>query len=46
LRGNEISPDIDKRTWNYQPGKEAITKSTRLLEAMVKRAINVGIQAK
>jgi len=45
-RYNEINPDIDKRTCGYQRRKEAITKSTELLEPMVKRAINMGIRAK
>ena len=37
---------IDKRTCGYQRRKEAITKSTLLLEPMVKRAIKMGIRAK
>jgi hypothetical protein len=45
-RYNEINPDIDKRTCGYQRRKEAITKSTMHLEPMVKRAIEIGIQAK
>lgn len=45
-RYNEINPDIDKRTCGYKRRKEAITKSTKLLEPMVKRAINCGIRAK
>ena len=45
-RYNEINPDIDKRTCGYQRRKEAITKSTSLLEPMLKRAIRIGIQAK
>ncbi len=45
-RYNEINPAIDKRTCGYQRRKEAITKSTLLLEPMVKRAIKMGIRAK
>jgi len=45
-RYNEINPGIDKRTCGYQRRKEAITKSTLLLEPMVKRAIKMGIRAK
>jgi hypothetical protein len=45
-RYNEINPTIDKRTCGYQRRKEAITKSTLLLEPMVKRAIKMGIRAK
>ena len=45
-RYNEINPGIDKRTCVYQRRKEAITKSTKLLEPMVKSAIKTGIQAK
>ena len=45
-RYTEINSDIDKRTCGYQRRKEATTKSTKLLEPMVKRAINIGIKAK
>ena len=45
-RYNEINPGIDKRTCGYQRRKEAITKSTKLLEPMVKSAIKIGIKAK
>lgn len=45
-RYNEINPDIDKRTCGYQRRKEAITKSTKLLEPMIKRAIKAGIRAR
>jgi len=45
-RYNEINPAIDKRTCGYKRRKEAITKSTLLLEPMVKRAIKMGIHAK
>lgn len=43
---NEINPDIDKITCGYQRRKEAITKSTELLEPMVKRSIQAGLRAK
>ena len=45
-RYNEIKAGIDKRTCGYHRRKEAITKSTELLEPMVKRALNLGIRAK
>lgn len=45
-RYNEINPGIDKRTCGYQRRKEATTKSTTLLEPMVKNAIKIGIKAK
>lgn len=45
-RYNEINPNMDKRTCGYQRRKEAITKSTELLEPMVKRAIQAGFRAK
>ncbi len=45
-RYNEINPDIDKRTCGYKRRKEAITKSTALLEPMIKKAINIGVRAK
>jgi len=45
-RYNEINPDIDKRTSGYKRRQEAITKSTQLLEPMVKRALDTGIKAK
>jgi len=45
-RNNEINHGIDKRTCGYQRRKEAITKSTKLLEPMVKNAIKIGIQAR
>ncbi len=38
--------DLDKRTCGYKRRLEAITKSTLLLEPMVKRALNAGIKAK
>ncbi len=42
----EINPAMDKRTCGYQRRKEAITKSTLILEPMLKRAIKMGIRAK
>ena len=45
-RYNEINADIDKRTCGYKRRKEAITKSTELLEPMVQRAIKMGIRAR
>ena len=45
-RYNEINSDIDKRTCGYKRRKEAITKSTELLEPMVQRAMKMGIRAK
>ncbi len=45
-RFTEITKRLDKRTCGYQRRKEAMTKSTELLEPMVKRAIGMGIRAK
>jgi hypothetical protein len=45
-RYNESNPDIDKRACGYKRRQEAITKSTLLLEPMVKRALATGIKAK
>ena len=45
-RYNEVNSNIDKRTCGYKRRQEAITKSTQLLEPMVKRAMNTGIKAK
>ena len=45
-RYNEINSDVDKRTCGYKRRKEATTKSTELLEPMVKRALKIGIRAK
>lgn len=45
-RYTEANTDIDKRTCGYKRRKEAITKSTELLEPMIKRAINLGVSAK
>ncbi len=40
-----ITKVLDKRTCGYKRRQEATTKSTELLEAMVKRAISYGIKA-
>lgn len=45
-RYNEINPDIDKRTCGYHRRQEAVTKSTIHLVPMVKRALDMGVQAK
>jgi DDE superfamily endonuclease len=45
-RYNEINPDIDKRTCGYKRRQEAVTKSTELLEGMIKRAIDMGVRAR
>ena len=45
-RYNEINSKIDKRTLGYKRRKEAIAKSTELLEPMVQRALEMGIRAK
>lgn len=45
-RYNEINPDVDKRTCGYKRRKEATTKSTELLEPMVKRALETGVKAR
>jgi hypothetical protein len=44
-RYQEITKKIDKRTCGYQRRKEAMSKSTDLLEPMVKRALAAGIKA-
>lgn len=44
-RIQEIKKELDKRTCGYKRRQEAITKSTELLEPMVKRAISYGIKA-
>ncbi|WP_020590053.1 IS4 family transposase [Desulfobacter curvatus] len=44
-RYNEINPDIDKRTCGYHRRQEAVTKSTVDLVPMVKRALDMGVQA-
>jgi len=45
-RFTEITKRLDKRTCGYQRRKEAMTKSTELMEPMVKRALGIGICAK
>ena len=40
-----IVKDLDKRTCGYKRRLEAMTKTTDLLEDMVKRAKNLGVQA-
>jgi len=44
-RIQDIKKVLDKRTCGYKRRQEATTKSTELLEAMVKRAISYGIKA-
>lgn len=44
-RYNGITKDLDKRTCGYQRRKEAITKSTELMEPMLKRALAMGVRA-
>ncbi len=45
-RFTEITKRLDKRTCGYQRRKEAMTKSTELMEPMVKRALGMGVRAK
>ena len=45
-RYNEINSEVDKRTCGYKRRKEAITKSTELLEPMLERALEIGVKAK
>ncbi|MBS3756944.1 MAG: transposase [Desulfobacterales bacterium] len=45
-RYNGITKDLDKRTCGYQRRKEAMTKSTELMEPMFKRALAMGVRAK
>jgi hypothetical protein len=45
-RYQEITKILDKRSCGYKRRQEAITKSTALLEPMVKRALSSGIKAK
>jgi hypothetical protein len=45
-RYNEITKRLDKRTCGYKRRKEAMTKSTALMEPMLKRALATGIRAK
>ncbi len=45
-RFTEITKCLDKRTCGYQRRKEAMTKSTELMEPMVKRVLGMGVRAK
>ena len=45
-RYTEITKNLDKRTCGYKRRKEAMTKSTQLMEPMLKRALAMGIKAK
>lgn len=45
-RHNGITKALDKRTCGYRRRREAMTKSTDLLEPMVKRVFSAGIRAK
>jgi len=45
-RYTEITKNLDKRTCGYKRRKEAMTKSTQLMEPMLKRALAIGIKAK
>jgi len=45
-RYTEITKCIDKRTCGYKRRQEAMTKSTELMEPMIKRALAMGISAK
>jgi len=45
-RYNDITKDLDKRTCGYQRRKEAMTKSTELMEPMLKRTLAMGVRAK
>ena len=40
-----ITKDVDKRSCGYKRRRESITKSTELLEPMVKRVLRFGIRA-
>ncbi len=44
-RYREITKDIDKRSCGYRRRQEAITKSTELLEPMIRRVLRFGIRA-
>jgi hypothetical protein len=44
-RYQEITKDIDKRSCGYRRRQEAITKSTELLEPMIRRVLRFGIRA-
>ena len=45
-RYTEITKSLDKRTCGYKRRKEAMTKSTQLMEPMLRRALAKGIKAK
>src|SRR6056297_3032741 len=45
-RYNEITKNLDKRTCGYKRRSEAMTKSTELMEPMLKRALAMGVRAK
>jgi hypothetical protein len=45
-RYTEITKSLDKRTCGYKRRKEAMTKSTQLMEPMLKRALTMGFKAK
>ena len=44
-RYQEITKDIDKRSCGYRRRQEAITKSTELLEPIIRRVLRFGIRA-
>jgi len=44
-RYQEITKDIDKRSCGYRRRQEAITKSTELLEPIIRRVLRCGIRA-
>jgi hypothetical protein len=45
-RYTEITKSLDKRTCGYKRRKEAMTKSTQLMEPMLKRALAMGVKAR
>jgi len=44
-RYQEITKDIDKRSCGYRRRQEAITKSTELLEPIIRRVLRFGVRA-
>jgi len=44
-RYQEITKDIDKRSCGYRRRQEALTKSTELLEPIIRRVLRCGIRA-
>lgn len=42
----DVNSSVDKRSCGYMRRKQAVQKSTELLESMIKRAINIGVRAK